>query len=181
MNVFDYIRETVTMTDISKKYGLSVNSAGFSVCPFHNEKTASLKIYPGGKGWHCFGCGSGGSVIDFVMMYFSVGKSDAIKIINNDFNLGIPSGKGSTYREREAIRRRANEIALKNEENRKIREAETLEYDSLMDDLVWADIVIMDLKPTSPEDEIYDIYKEAINKKVITEYKLDCLGAIKNE
>ncbi len=29
-------------------------------CPFHDDGTASLTIYPPGRGWHCFGCGRGG-------------------------------------------------------------------------------------------------------------------------
>lgn len=181
MNIFDYVRETVTMVDVSKRYGLTTDVAGFAVCPFHAEKTASLKIYPGGRGWHCFGCGNGGSVIDFVMYYFNVDMLEAVKIINRDFGLGIPFGRSITYREREGIRRKVSEAALKNEEFRRKRQEELSEYDRLMSEFVWADMVIMYLKPKAPDDEIYDIYKEAINKKMIIEYKLDCLGAIKSE
>ena len=36
-------------------------------CPFHEDKTPSLAIYPGTGGWYCFGCGEGGSTIDFIM------------------------------------------------------------------------------------------------------------------
>jgi DNA primase len=53
--------------DIVSRYGYSVNKAGYMKCPFHPDKTASLKIYPGSRGWHCFGCQSGGSTIDFIM------------------------------------------------------------------------------------------------------------------
>ena len=35
-------------------------------CPFHQDKTASLSIYPN-NGFHCFGCGAHGkNAIDFV-------------------------------------------------------------------------------------------------------------------
>ncbi|MBF0429287.1 MAG: hypothetical protein HQL94_10220, partial [Magnetococcales bacterium] len=37
------------------------------LCPFHNEKTPSFKVDPKKRAWNCFGCGTGGSVIDFVM------------------------------------------------------------------------------------------------------------------
>jgi len=36
-------------------------------CPFHEEQTASMKITPSNNLFHCFGCGAGGSVIDWVM------------------------------------------------------------------------------------------------------------------
>lgn len=36
-------------------------------CPFHNEKTPSFHVVPDRRMYHCFGCGKGGSVINFVM------------------------------------------------------------------------------------------------------------------
>lgn len=37
------------------------------LCPFHPDKVNSLVVYPGDKGWYCFGCGRGGGVIQFLM------------------------------------------------------------------------------------------------------------------
>jgi hypothetical protein len=34
-------------------------------CPFHEDDTPSMKLYPDDRGWHCFGCGKGGSIVDF--------------------------------------------------------------------------------------------------------------------
>lgn len=178
MNIFDIIRESVQMKDVVKKYRLTVNSSGFAVCPFHSEKTASLKIYNGGRGWHCYGCGSGGSVIDFIIKFFNVDKSGAIKIINNDFALNLPLGRSSTYREREILRRRMKEAEKRLTDERKLFNAEKEEYNRIMDEYVWADIIISALKPKTEHDEIHDVYVEAINKKVIAEYMLDCLGVI---
>ena len=83
------IHDSISMTDIVKKYGFKPNRAGFICCPFHQEKTASLKIYKGDRGWHCFGCGKNGDVIEFVKLFFNVDFSTAIGIIDNDFNLGL--------------------------------------------------------------------------------------------
>ena len=41
-------------------------------CPFHNEKSASFAVNPAKGIYKCFGCGKGGSAVDFVMEIESV-------------------------------------------------------------------------------------------------------------
>ena len=36
-------------------------------CPFHNERTPSFHVVPDRGMYHCFGCGKGGGVVNFVM------------------------------------------------------------------------------------------------------------------
>lgn len=45
------------------------DGGGYARCPFHDDDTPSFKIYPPGRGAHCFGCGFNGTTIDFVMRY----------------------------------------------------------------------------------------------------------------
>ena len=52
-----------------------------------------MKVYKGNGGYHCFGCGAHGSIIDFVMQYFGLNFQDAISKLNDDFRLGLPIGK----------------------------------------------------------------------------------------
>lgn len=54
-------------------------------CPFHSDKTPSLRIYP--ESFYCFGCGVGGNVINFVRHYFDIGFMDAVRKIDSDFSL----------------------------------------------------------------------------------------------
>ena len=93
MNTAERIKTAVTMPDIYEKYGFEPNRAGFIVCPFHREDTPSLGIYRGGTTWHCFGCGAGGSVIDFVMRLFSLSFRQAVVRIDNDFGLHLVPGR----------------------------------------------------------------------------------------
>ena len=82
------IRDTVSMQDVLDLYGYQPKH-GFMVCPFHGDHDASLKVYRGTKGWHCFGCGRGGSVIDFVMEHDNCSFSVAVKAIDSALKLGL--------------------------------------------------------------------------------------------
>ena len=83
-----YIRDSVSMNTIIRLYGYEARH-GNMVCPFHSEKTASLKVYPGNRGWHCFGCGRGGSVIDFVMEHDGCDFRTAVKAIDEALGLHL--------------------------------------------------------------------------------------------
>jgi DNA primase len=82
------IRDTVSMQDVLDLYGYRPQH-GFIPCPFHGETNASLKVYSGGKGWHCFGCGRGGSVIDFVMEHDGCDFRTAVMAINGALGLDL--------------------------------------------------------------------------------------------
>lgn len=87
MSIFEEVKNAVPMPGTARFYGFTPNRAGFIRCPFHTEKTASLKLYE--RSFHCYGCGAGGSVIDFVAMLFKLNPLDAVKRLNDDFRLGL--------------------------------------------------------------------------------------------
>lgn len=127
MNTATAIKESLTAAEVARRYGFDPDRSGFIRCPFHRgDNHGSLKLYPGQKGWHCFGCNRGGSVIDFVMELFGIGFTQAVVRINADFSLGLtaerprPSQQSKALQERrkaqcEAERRRAEYLALAQE------------------------------------------------------------------
>ena len=106
-DVFQEVRERVSALDVAQLYGFHPNRAGFIPCPFHHERTASLKLYPGAKGFYCFGCHTGGSVIDFVAQLYGLDALGAVRRLDEDFRLGLPIDRQQTPQERtEAAKRR---------------------------------------------------------------------------
>ena len=49
-----------------------------SHCPFHEDDTPSLMIYPANNSWFCFGCCIGGDAIDFVRRHRGISYKQAI-------------------------------------------------------------------------------------------------------
>jgi len=50
-------------------------------CPFHDEKTPSMVIYPHGKGFYCFGCAQGGDNITFIMKLKNMTFPQAVRFL----------------------------------------------------------------------------------------------------
>ena len=44
MNIFKSVKEAVSVMDAASFYGIKVNRSGLCNCPFHNDKTPSMKI-----------------------------------------------------------------------------------------------------------------------------------------
>ena len=59
---------------------IEFNKMDFAKCPFHEEKTASLKLYRKTNTWWCFSCQSGGDVIELIMRSQKLDFIEAVKI-----------------------------------------------------------------------------------------------------
>ena len=91
------VKESVTMQQAVEYCGLRVIKDK-CLCPFHKDQHPSMKIYPDGKGYYCFACGSGGDQVKFVARYLGVNNYDAAKELAQAF--GIPIEEPVTYREK---------------------------------------------------------------------------------
>ena len=79
----DQIRHALDIADVIGSY-IQVKRAGSSakaLCPFHKEKTPSFHINPARQAFHCFGCGAGGDVFKFVMLYENVDFPTALRML----------------------------------------------------------------------------------------------------
>ena len=115
LDIFNEVKQAVTMPNVAQFYGFSPNRAGFICCPFHGEKTPSMKLYNGSGGFHCFGCGVGGSVIDFAMRLFDINFRQAVLRLNTDFNLGLTGEKRTRAEQSAILEQRRREAARRAE------------------------------------------------------------------
>lgn len=64
------------------------------LCPFHQEKTPSFQVDAENQLYYCFGCGSGGDVLSFVMKHQNLTFGDAVKHLAERYNISLPRGAG---------------------------------------------------------------------------------------
>ena len=83
---FKAIKSLVTAREAAEHYGLSVNSRGMALCPFHDDHNPSMKL---DERFHCFGCGEDGDVIDFTAKYFNLSLREAAEKLLADFGNGV--------------------------------------------------------------------------------------------
>lgn len=171
--VAEEIRARLTMLQVAGSYGFEPNRSGFLRCPFHTgDREASLKLYPDGGGWHCFGCGKGGSVIDFVMELFDLDFRQACVKLNRDFGLGLSlDGSRPSYLEK----RKLEEAARRRREvQRAEEEAEATELALILEHRYWWE-VRQAFRPESP-DYIHPLYEQAVKRLPELEYRIDALA-----
>lgn len=59
------------------------------LCPFHDERTPSFSIHPDEKLYHCFGCGVGGDVFDFVARTSGVEFPEAVEMLAEKYGVEV--------------------------------------------------------------------------------------------
>ena len=173
MDYASEIKSRVSMPEMMGRYGFELDRSGFCRCPFHQERSASFKAYPGTRGFYCFGCHESGSVIDFVMKYFGLNFQDAIAKINTDFSLGLPIGERISLRQRRELERQQRE--RQEERNREQREWERLEGEYWAAFDVWKkyDTNKREYAPKSLSEDFHRLYVEAAKNIDCAAYLLD--------
>jgi DNA primase len=95
--------------DVVSKYVHIERKGGnfFGLCPFHAEKTPSFSVSAEKQIYHCFGCGAGGGVINFVMRVENLEFQDAVEMLAKQVTLPLPDQD----RAAEDTRRRSERLA----------------------------------------------------------------------
>ena len=75
----------VPVKKAAEYYGLEVNRGNMVCCPFHADRTPSMKLNE--DYFYCFGCGASGDVIDLTAQLFRLSPADAARKLAADFGI----------------------------------------------------------------------------------------------
>ena len=107
-DLLEEIRNRCDIVDIISEYvHLKPAGKGFKgLCPFHGEKTPSFMVSPEKQLFHCFGCGEGGNVFNFLMKYEKLSFFEAVKMLAKKSGVSLPvdeEKENFLYRKKERL------------------------------------------------------------------------------
>ncbi len=94
----DEIRKKVDIVELVSRY-VNLKQSGNSykgVCPFHEDNDPSLTVDSTKKLWHCFGCGAGGDVFNFLMKIENLSFPDAVRELAAETGVKLPDSGSSS-------------------------------------------------------------------------------------
>lgn len=182
MSIYSEIKESVTTRDAAVHYGHRINRNGMMRCPFHNDRTPSMKV---DQNFICFGCQEKGDVIRFTEKLFRLTPFEAAKKLINDFGLAIEMKEtGNSPPDNKKAKPEKSRIPQKGKEDhraelflktKKRMEKVCCDYFRVLNE--WRERYA----PCSKTDAFHPLFEEALRKTDYVEYILDILqeGSVK--
>ena len=159
-NLFEVVKQSVTVREAAELYGIEVSRSGMACCPFHDDRHPSLKLNE--DYFYCFGCGATGDVIDFTARLYNLSPKEAAEKLVQDFGL--------SYDRKAPIRRnyvrQKSEVQLR-KENREHAWRVLADYYHLL--RKWE----ADYSPRTPDEDSHPRFLESVQKKEYMGYLLD--------
>ena len=168
MGIYSQIKEQVSTRDVAVHYGYKVNRNGMMRCPFHDDKSPSMKV---DKNFICFGCQEKGDVIRFASKLFSLPPYEAAGKLIEDMGLTVTAENRPEVQPgiRQKAKRERTEKQLFTKALDRVY-AIYCDYYRLLNE--WAEVY----SPASPDEEFHPLFVEAMHKRDYVEYLLDLLS-----
>lgn len=159
--IFDTLKARVTVPQAAAHYGVKVDRSDMCRCPFHSDKTPSMKINE--TYFYCFGCHAIGDVIDFTARLFDLSPLDAARKLAADFGIDPNTPVSAAValphiRQEESMREREGHCA-----------AVLIEYEQLLKSRQRR------FAPVHPSDEWDERFISASHALPQVSYLIDCL------
>ena len=158
-NVFEIVKQSVTVREAAERYGIEVKRGGMACCPFHDDKNPSMKLNE--EYFYCFGCGATGDVIDLTARLYNLSPKEAAEKLAQDFGL-IYDGQAPPRR---YVRQKTE--TQKFQENRDHAFRVLADYFHLL--RKWE----TGYTPKTPEAPMHPRFLEAVQQKDYIGYLLD--------
>ena len=159
-NVFEMVKQSVTVWEAAERYGIEIKRGGMACCPFHDDKNPSMKLNE--EYFYCFGCGATGDVIDLTARLYNLSPKEAAEKLAQDFGLIYDS---QAPPRRRYVRQKTE--AQKFQENRDHAFRVLADYFHLL--RKWE----AGYAPKTPEEPMHPRFLEAVQQKDYIGYLLD--------
>ena len=151
------IKQQYDMQKILDMYNIKKDRKGFICCIFHNEKTASMKVYKDSV--YCFGCGRSADIFSFVMGMEHCDFKTAYKAL------------GGSYRQQSDHQRNLYHYHLKKRKEDEIKRLQRIEQEKKeVTEEIRMQKLFKKLSPVFSDD-----WCEAVNRLEYLFYKLEYL------
>ena len=158
------IRERASIVEVVTDF-VSLKKSGrnyLGLCPFHSERTPSFTVNEEKGIFHCFGCGAGGNIFNFLMRANHLNFPEAVKELAKRYGVTLPKRELS-----------------EEEKRRRSRKAQLFEMNELAAEYYHRVLVAQ----KEGEDGRRYLAKRGISGEIITEHRLgfapaawDCLA-----
>ena len=170
-------KQKINIVDIIQHSGVGLTKHGmnyFGLCPFHSEKTASFSVNEPKQMFHCFGCGTGGDVVEYVQKYYNLDFPGALQF------LGIQDNTPETKAILKRHSRTQFKIAKRKAEQKKL-------YDEFITWLVkyrleltvWINVINESMRVLN-WNQVKEL-SELVKQKSIWEYHVELISAMDDE
>lgn len=166
------IKRRVTMHDIVARYGFKVGRGNRIPCPFHNGKDNNLGFKA--DFFKCFVCNESGDVITFVQKYNGWSFADTIQRMDEEYHLGLGTGKPMSRREKMRVAQQSFEAGRERRERQKTQQAKEKAYHDAYDEYARLDRQMIDYRPRSEDEKPSSEFIEALQQIETARYMLDC-------
>lgn len=159
--LFQTVKAAVTARQAAEMYGLKVGRNSLACCPFHHDKTPSMKV---DDRYYCFGCGVTGDAVDLTAQLLGLSPKDAALRLAADFGIEVDEkAKPEAFHPYRPRADPQKELQKWFDHAWEV----LLEYRSLLRD--WE----KRYAPQSMDEEWHSLFCEALDKKDYIEYLLD--------
>ena len=159
-NIFEQIKQNISARDAAERYGLPVTRYGMCPCPFHQDRTPSMKV---DRRYYCFGCHATGDAVDLTAHLFGLKPRQAAEKLAADFGL--------TEGDRQSNGNKAQKIVR----NEKLERRQWLNhaadvllaYERLLKQ--WRE----EFAPQRKEEDLHPLFTEALRELDRIQYLID--------